>query len=357
MNDTLLQTGIKAFRWTALRWTLPPRIVEVETTKVCNLKCPNCRRNYSASISSEPGETHFTPGMLWQIAATIPLQVIRFEGDGEPMCNPYLKALLLECKQMGIRSAMTTNATMITPEWVKLFEDTGMTRIHVSFDGARKETFEKARLGAKFDQVVEACTLLGKSKVQLFMSVLLSSEEIIQQLPEYVELAKKVGATGIHYMKYQAEDLQFGTPPDLSKHPKLLKSFTEQAKKAGLRVVGTCADQPTFTPCTDPFMSPYVLLNGDVYACTYMANLRRSEVYQGTVFNVPYANFRMGNIHDAWLRDIWNSAPYQELRRRLRSTRPASGTTMSPSDLLRIKSRARGSYCESCLCRWGESGL
>jgi len=361
MKDKLLQLGIKAYKLVARYRMLMPRLVNVETTKVCNLRCPGCRRNYSESITTEPGPKHLTVDALRRIVATVPVRVVKFEGDGEPTANPHFENLVAFCHKVGIRSAMTSNGTLLDRRLVKFLEEHGMVRIHISFDGAERDTFEKTRRGADYERVLRSCRLLGESKIQLFMSVLLSSEEIIEQLPKYIKLAKNVGAAGIHLMKFQQENLEFGNPPDLSRHRGALRKFKEDVKDAGLIYVGTVTDRPTFVECADAYTCPYVLLNNDVYPCSYMANLRKSEAYLGEVFPVPSRNYRMGSLNDCSMRDVWIGDAYRELRRVLKETRKPTGYTTTPEALLEVKKdmvgKERFSYCVGCLCRWGESGL
>jgi len=362
MKDKLFQKVIDTYKWLALRHTLGPRAIEVETTKVCNLKCPGCRRNYQlGTISSESGVKHLTPGELWKAIETTNIQYVRFEGDGEPTCNPNLKDMVKLCHRLGIRSMMTTNGTLLDKDYIRLLEENGMTRIHVSFDGATKETYEKIRVGADYDRVLHNCKLIGESKIQLFMSVVFFSDEVIEELPLYVDLAKEAGATGIHYMKMQRESLKFGIPPDFSKHTGILEGLRDCARKKGLLVVGTCTEEPTFTPCYDPFIQPYILLNGDVYACTYLANLRRQEVYMGKELKVPYQNYKMGSLRENSMREIWFGTKYQELRKELKRTRYPRGRTLAKEELLKLKEELQSvkdfSYCQGCLARWGESGL
>jgi len=256
---------------------------------------------------------------------------------------------------------MTSNGTLLTDDYVRHLEQTGMKRIHISFDGVSKATYEKTKAGANFEKVLENCKRVGRSKIQLFMNVVLFTDEIVEELPAYVEQAKKVGATGVHYMKMQQDSLEFGHPPDLSKHINTIARFNKLTKEAGLRVVGTCTDKPSFTPCYDPFINPFVLLNNDVYACTYMANLRKHEVYQGELFDVPYKNYKMGNVADNWIRDIWYVPSYKELRARLKTNkRNFQGLLTSPPQVLEGKTTLKEdhfAFCDYCLCQWGESGL
>ena len=198
------------------------------------------------------------------------------------------------------------------------------------------------------------------------MSVVLFTEGIIGELPKYIEQAKEVKATGIHFMKVQADSPDF-IMPDYSKHQDLIRSFKEMGKKAGLIMVGSSTDKPTFRRCYYPFFFPFILLNNDVYACNYMANLRRTEVYMNEVFKVPYQEYRMGNLNNNTLREIWNNELYKELRQALR-VKP--NRAMESDDFLLFMKRklSRGeippefkdlrfSFCVGCLCQWGESGL
>jgi MoaA/NifB/PqqE/SkfB family radical SAM enzyme len=361
LNNSLMQTGIDVYKRLSRHHTFNVRQVKVETTKVCNLACPGCRRNYkSGSIVTEPGPKHLTPGDLWRILATTNMMVVRFEGDGEPTCNPQFKELVKMCSSLSIRSAMTCNATLLDEDYVKFLEDHGMSRIHVSFDGTKKETFEVLRKGANFEKVLHNCELIGKSKIQLFMNVLLSTEEVVQQLPDYPRLAESVGATGVHFMKFQAENLEGFQGPDLSKFKGVFSEFQEEAKKRNLMYVSTITEEPSFSGCDDGFICPYVLLNNDVYACSYMANLRRTEVYKGNTYEVPYLNYRMGNLKDNWMKDIWKGEAYAQLRKTLKDSIMPHGTSIAPQTLIEARehpSEGRFDYCKTCLCRWGESGI
>jgi len=361
IRDKTYQIAINAYKTLSRYHTFNVRQVKVETTKVCNLRCPGCRRNYTqGTIVTEPGPKHLTPGALWRILATTNMEVVRFEGDGEPTCNPHFRELVKMCSDLGIRSAMTCNGTLLNEEYVKYLEQHRMSRIHISFDGAEKDTFEKLRLGADFEKVLHNCKLIGDSKIQLFMNVLLSTDEVVDQLPKYAQMAKGAGATGVHFMKFQAETLDGFQGPDLSKHKGSFKAFQSEATRLGLMYVSTITEEPTFSECDDAFTCPYVLLNDDVYACSYMANLRRTEVYRGEVLQVPYKDYQMGNLKENWMKDIWFGDDWRKLRKHLNATRRPD-TAWFPATIKVVRDATndggRFYYCESCLCRWGESGI
>lgn len=361
MNDKLLQKGINLYKLVNRYHTFLPRQVKVEITRACNLHCVGCRRNFPESIANAPGPKHLTLDMLKDIIKDLPIKIVRFTGDGEPFCNPNFGHILAYLASMGIRSAITTNATWINRNWIEALEDSKVFRISVSFDGAVKETFEALRGGAKFEQVVEACKLIGKSKIQLYMNCLLSTDEVIEQLPKYVGLAKEVGATGIHIMKYQSQEEDTWNPPDLSKHGDMLEWVNLKARQVGLIVSAPYTTDPSFRECEDPFIAPWVALTGEVFPCVYMANMREYEVYQGEKIVVPWRNYVMGNINETPLRDIWKNEAFKELRQHLKIDRKfCSGGAVTPQDLLEEKKSEgpdRFHFCTGCSCQWGESGI
>ena len=361
MRDRLLQLGIDAYKWISRYHTFGVRQVKVETTKTCNLKCIGCRRNFAETLAKAPGPKNLTVGALWRICATTNMEIVRFEGDGEPTCNPNFRDLVSWCHKMGIRSAMTSNGTLLDEEHVRFLEENGMVRIHISFDGATKETFEKQRVGAKYQQVLNVCRLIGQSKIQLFLNCVPSTDAIIRELPDYVNLAKEVGASGILLIKFQA-DKGFGTPVDWSRYSGLLEEVKGEAKKKGLIFIGTGDTEPTFHECEDPYVCPYVTLDDSVYACAYMANMRTTEVYMGEVIPCPSSNYIMGNLNDGWMKDIWRDGAYRELRQVLKRTSRPNRDKTSREALLGVKKEfpkdnVRFQYCTHCLCRWGETGL
>jgi len=287
------------------------------------------------------------------------MKVIAFAGDGEPLCNPYFRDLLEFCRSRRIRPIVCTNTTLIDEHWIKWLEESGTFRMHVSVDGAKKETYENLRVGADFDKVVYACKLFGKSKMQLILSCVLSSDEVVEELPAYIELAKSVNALGINFMKFQADSTTFGNPPNWNLHKGVLEKVKREAASRNLILAGALSNQPGFVECTDSYMCPSINLGGDVYACSYMANLRQSEVYLGQVIPVDCKSYCVGNVNKQNLGVIWKNDSCKELRAFLKGTRRPTGTQISPEDLLSMKLNLVGKfdYCKSCLCRWSEAGL
>lgn len=130
-----------------------PLHLDIETTSHCNLKCPFCATTYS----------DFNDGfMSWETVKKIldesgreGLYACKFNFRGEPLLHKELGKFVSYAKKVGIIDVyFNTNAVLLNDEKAKMLIDSGLDRITISFEGFEKETYEKSRVGAKFEKVV-----------------------------------------------------------------------------------------------------------------------------------------------------------------------------------------------------------
>ena len=359
--------GTRLFRHTLqaykeLQWfyTTMPRQIRMEATKVCNLKCVGCRRAWEDDISEVQGDKHLTLERVQSIVEqTTSLKLLGFSGDAETTMNPYLWDILKYLKSKGIKSTFTTNNTLLNKERVSLCEDCGIIRISVSLTGAKKETFEKIRIGAKFDKVIENCYLIGHSDIPLFLNFAMLTRDLMQEIPELFRIAKEVKATGVQFLKLMIEDADHLHPLDFFELQDIVADIKSRAKDGGFHLEGCLEPTPVFRECYEPVIAPLITLNGDVFPCAYAAKQTPKEYYGGEIMEAPTKNYIMGNIHEQSLRDIWFGEPYKELRAYIKRTSQPIGKVVSQQKLQdsRMNPDAnKFAYCKSCLVRWCEAG-
>jgi radical SAM protein with 4Fe4S-binding SPASM domain len=189
----------------------------------------------------------------------------------------------------------------------------------VSIDAAKKKTYESIRRGAKFDRVIDNIRrfnlernkiLINKPEL-IFRTVLLRRN--IEELPDYVRLAKSLEADGIGacHANIFRKDLK---NESLVYHKELANRCLKQAKELidffGLSIydfpplfgdLDTRIDQPeqgADKPCIYLWREIFIEANGDVYPCC-------ASDRQGLL---------MGNINESPLLDIWNNERYRLLR-------------------------------------------
>jgi len=131
-----------------------PIHLDIETTPLCNLKCPFCITTYA----------NFRGGMMdFSLFRKIidegsakGLSSIKLNWRGEPLLHPDFSEMAAYAKKKGIIDVfMNTNATLLTEEKARDIISAGMDRIIISFEGYEKKFYESQRVGAAFEETVE----------------------------------------------------------------------------------------------------------------------------------------------------------------------------------------------------------
>lgn len=120
-----------------------PRLIAWETTAGCNLSCRHCR---GASTFEKPeGELTTEEAMRFidEIAQMgNPLLIL---SGGEPLVRDDIYGLAEYATGMGLRVALATNGTLVTPEVAERLRDVGIKRISISLDGSSPQTHDDFR--------------------------------------------------------------------------------------------------------------------------------------------------------------------------------------------------------------------
>jgi radical SAM protein with 4Fe4S-binding SPASM domain len=154
-----------------------PRQMEFALTNTCNLQCAMCNGNWSSAIRSRregrpPLESVYGESFFAELAEFLPhLDEARFLG-GEPFlgAEPLRVLEMLAELPRRPRVTITTNGTIFTPRVERLLERL-RPEVVVSIDGASSATFDRIRVGARFDEVLENLdrfrSVLGSHKVSI----------------------------------------------------------------------------------------------------------------------------------------------------------------------------------------------
>jgi len=183
-----------------IRWKiLMPRMVDLEVSRVCNLKCPRCLRNAPSTLSLRENKLcslQTVKNLLEEIPSIV---TFNFMGDGEPTCNPEFQDIIKYIASKNINTIITTNGTLLTEKIVREWADNKVYRVHVSIDGAIKETYERIRVGATFEKTIENLKLLRKSGIPTCVNML-TTEDNISEMPLMVNLCAEAGVKEVTYL-------------------------------------------------------------------------------------------------------------------------------------------------------------
>ncbi len=224
----------------------------------CNLRCIQC----GATIERNQGLVPLMDERLPQrslerfekLRPQIPYwQWLSLTGSGETLINPDLPGILeiLVDTDHDCSVAFNTNGTLWTREKAKMIVEAGVHAIRFSMDGATKETFERIRVNAKFEKVLDGIRMLrsvrdelGATRPKIAFSCNFMRQNI-EELPMLVDLAHELGAveliannTIIYAPEMQHEALSSFRPLVA----RMLRAGQQRAKEFGIKLINQLLD-------------------------------------------------------------------------------------------------------------------
>lgn len=298
---------IKGFPYTVHH----PRLVEIEVTTRCPLKCPICEHTY---WDEPPRDMSFEEFKM--IVDQFPkLKWIGLTGIGESFVNKDFIKMLEYVKSKKIYVELYDPFFLIEEKNAGGLVKLGVDKIFVSLDAATKGTYEKIRVGAKFENVI--------GNIKRFLQIRdsngspypeLSYHYIINKLNigeviDFIDLVKSITGTDgsiiftrmLHCFP-ETKDLFVEIPEYLEKQVK------DKARETRVRVSWNAdapAKKPSISQCS-LWIMPFIFVTREVIPCCAgnEANKRDSQ-----------KEYSLGNIFENSFNDIWNSDKYRDFRR------------------------------------------
>ncbi len=262
-----------------------PKSMNLEVTNICNLNCSICvRKNVR-----EQGflDTGFLEKIIKENAEEFKGQSIWLHYGGEPLLHPQLSEIIKILKSSGVRTRLSTNATLLTKE--KSFElmKAGLDYIVFSVDGNTKETYEKIRRGGIFEEVEN--NILNFLKIKKDENFKTETQIQIVRIKineqEVKPFVRKWKKTDINYINVKSFSTRAGKVAEIDK----FGDSSEFEKKIFNR-----------PPCFFLWETLIILWNGDVLACCQDL----------------CGELKLGNLKENNLMEIWNNSKLIDLRKR-----------------------------------------
>ena len=318
--------------------TSPPVCLYLEVTNRCNLLCETCPRTF---------ETLEPPAdMSWELFTSIVDQVpevarVVLHGVGEPMMVKALPRMIRYLKDRGVYVLFNTNGTLLTPKKHQELIDTGLDELRVSLDAADAKSFLAVRGKNFFDRIVrnvrsftelQQRTGVVQPRVSLWLTGL---KETIDQLPEFVRLASTMGVKEVHLQRLVYDDTGYGMArPDSSlferlraEESRIIEAADALGRELGVTLDASGATEPglslkrqdeehPWSTCRRPWSLMYFTAHGRALPCCIAPFSARG-----------YDSYTLGDATQQTLREIWNSAAYQDFRGALLSDTPPKPCT------------------------------
>lgn len=248
-----------------------PAVIGIESTGRCNIDCYMCPRQEMTR-----GEGDMDMDLYRRIIDDVgaELEFVWLQHYGEPFLHKGIFDMIRYAKAAGLRTGISTNATVLGESIIDGIFSAGLDYIILAFDGATKETYEKIRVGAKFDRVI--------GNIRNF-------------LDEKVKRGEKIFTV-----------VQCIYMDDTENEIKAFKRIWDVPGVDGIRIrqvtysgEGRFSNWQETKPCYWLWSDPHIKWDGTVVPCCQDVN----------------GVYALGNMRDNTLGELWNSKKMQDLRR------------------------------------------
>lgn len=246
----------------------------IEITNACNLKCAMCPRNNMKRRVEHMGKEIFERIIIENHER---LEFVSLNGYGEPLLHPNLFEYLEICRKYKVPTGISTNCTRLKGEMAEKLLTRGPDQLTLAIDGVEKESYEKVRVGAVFDNVLE--------NVKRFLRMREGRKDhafVILQCIYMTETKSQIHDFYGYFSDYKYDAIR-------------IRQLTHSG--------GSRTDENykhSFSPCYWIWTEPMILSNGTVVPCCQDVN----------------GELALGNIREKSLSELWERGYIVNLRRK-----------------------------------------
>ena len=204
----------------------------------CNLRCPSCRKGM---IFHKEGSAYNLGIRLadrindWLYNHRHPIQV-HIGSDGDPFASHVYRHFMEQTPERdNIKYSILTNGLMFKEFHNKVpYVIRNLNELGVSIDGATKETYEKLRLGGRWEKILEGLDCMAEQKQKhgyTFILHMVVQQDNWHELEEMLELGRKYNADRVYFNNI--EDWNTNINFDLQTFTKL-EEFKDSLRQVSL---------------------------------------------------------------------------------------------------------------------------
>ena len=277
----------------------------VELTNICNLKCEMCP-------NSTPGKSprgYMSLETFQKIIDQTHHHVydINLCHRGESLLNKDIAKMVAYARKMKVATRLNTNATVLDEKMSRELIQAGLDFISFSFDGLDAEVYEKIRIGARYDRVLENITTFLKLKKELHSPTPYTMIEIlalpgIDLGPEKLEQFRK------HFVSLPVDKITVKPVHNWGGNIEIGDQSSDPEETPKMN----------YCPCTNIWYAMVILWDGSVALCV----------------QDWHDDNQLGNINDCSIVAMWNSDTIVNVRELLANEEYQQCEICSHCDLL-----------------------
>ncbi len=300
------QAGLEIGWWLRLlRVPGLPRILMIEPTNECNLRCPLCPTG-NGTLRRAKGQMSFD--LYQRILADLDdsLERLMLYNYGEPFLHPQIFDMITLARQAEIHTRISTNGLVFMRACqVDELIASQLNYLRVSLDGATPETYSMYRVGGQLERILEGVRLLQQRKRQLgqrrpvvelqFIVMRHNEHELdaMRKIAQELGTLLRIKTVGLGKLSKAAQAQWLPVQP-------LLRRYKERAGQLELAHNGQAG-----YVCDHPWHRLVINWDGQVTPCCY----DRDGAHE------------FGNAAEG-LQAVWNGERLQAFRRAVQSAAP-----------------------------------
>lgn len=292
-----------------------PFKIELEHSTVCNKKCIFCAHTHWSEKQEQ-----MSLGKFKYVIDSIPtLKWINVAGIGSAFLHKDFIKMLEYARQKQININFVDEFDFFDEEKAKKIIDLGVNSIYVSFDAAKKETYEAIKKGCDYERALRNIRTLLRLKEERgspFPVVhfrYLVTKTNYEEMPDYIELISSLPNRGararlefIGLIAFPGIEDHYIALNEIPEHIRL--RVYENALRHNINLYFSHADEaslPSISECVH-WSEPFVLSNGEVIPdCAILMQSRRDFLNK----------ISFGNAFDRQFMAIWDSKAYKDFRK------------------------------------------
>ena len=264
-----------------------PKYVGLMVSRVCNGDCIYC----SIWKYKSPKKPFMNLEVAKKVAKELKEEnfkgTINFGENGDALLNPQFKEMFKEMGKVdGGHLILFTNMDNMDNETARFLLENGLKEITFNLDGATKETYEAAKTGCNFDEVVKN----AKNFIKLRNEINLLCKIHIKAIP-----AKRY----IEYRENKKSNVSYDFPKLKEEWSKILNNhdtITEGRYFGSWGTYNFFLKQRTI-PCatiTQQANNCYIDTEGNMYSCCvdYRTTRTFGNVMEKSIFDIWYSDHR-----------------------------------------------------------------
>ncbi|MFC1907529.1 radical SAM/SPASM domain-containing protein [Chloroflexota bacterium] len=265
-----------------------PSLLNLETCNICNIRCTMCPNSAMTRPKSTMSMSPYQK--IIDDAARIGIKEVSLLGWGEPLLDKLIFDRIEYAKWRGLTVRFNSNGTLLLDnDNIASLVKSNLDCIYLSIDGVTKETYEKIRLGAKFEDVVNGFGRLIEEKKRQNATTPEVRISCCVQVGNYTEIAHKREE---YYELFRDADLLVFVPvlklQNEGEHLPTDLDFKTPVKRRG-----------HIYPCHNLFDVFNVFVDGSVVLCCLDYD----------------AQVRLGDLNVQTITEVWESTQYENIRR------------------------------------------